>query len=792
MSEIALGTGNYTRRKKPMLPVVIDDYDDLLRFLRKNTVQLAFTRDEWMAKPKEERERVKATFNWIVGGKVNGTRNNANTEYRCLLTLDLERKKDQEERLPVWAKLRAQVKRAQCGVVLAKSTGYTDADPRARVYVLLDKPLQGPHAKRALKHLTRLVAQRLGVGAWLRPESWTWSSPMVLPVDFAEPKGEELVGAGGDSGLTLFAGPPLDVDAALREVALEMADTPVLWDSDTEEDPVFKALADAGLNPRRNEEDAVFFVCPFDHEHGKPTAQDPQSTQTAYWPNYHGRPLVRCLDTEPGDDHLTYTKLVEWLRDEGHLDQRPIQVPTGATEHDLASLFEQFMEGTFYFEHVVGAVPRPLQYHEARGWQACKQGEHFDFLRNTVIPWLGKQLAAIPVDTPLYEKIARLHGLAGRVSSVRAALTFAATAERLRTLPDQWDADPWLLGCPNGLVELRTGAFRPYTPADKLLRRTNANWDPSAPEPTLFLNLVEHLAPEAAAYLQRFAGHALVGKLLHERMLFIYGLEDDLRNGDNGKTTFANALADVLGSYYAMADSALLAETQFQKSSGSATTDINALIGARLALLNETDKSMVLSAVKLKRLVSVSDIAHRKMYAEQEQSRITAKLLVTTNRRPTVTDTDQGTWRRIAALPPQPPIPKDQRDPHYGEKLVAERDGILQWMYAGLRAVLADTSPDPMTPIGAVAQEVEEWRYGQDLFGQWAAEHLELGPTHRATRQRVYASYRDWCAANEHACPSEPQFRGELLSRFQTVTSPQGKKKAAGVMARIYVGVRLV
>jgi putative DNA primase/helicase len=46
--------------------------------------------------------------------------------------------------------------------------------------------------------------------------------------------------------------------------------------------------------------------------------------------------------------------------------------------------------------------------------------------------------------------------------------------------PDQLDADPWLLNCPNGTLELRTGHLRPHRREDFLTKMTAAPYDPAA------------------------------------------------------------------------------------------------------------------------------------------------------------------------------------------------------------------------------------------------------------------------------------------------------------------------
>jgi putative DNA primase/helicase len=47
--------------------------------------------------------------------------------------------------------------------------------------------------------------------------------------------------------------------------------------------------------------------------------------------------------------------------------------------------------------------------------------------------------------------------------------------------PVQFDAQPWLLNCINGTIDLRTGELRPHDPADLLTCLAPTDYKPDAP-----------------------------------------------------------------------------------------------------------------------------------------------------------------------------------------------------------------------------------------------------------------------------------------------------------------------
>jgi putative DNA primase/helicase len=65
-------------------------------------------------------------------------------------------------------------------------------------------------------------------------------------------------------------------------------------------------------------------------------------------------------------------------------------------------------------------------------------------------------------------------------AGVSGALTLASTEAGIVVTPDDLDADPFLLNCTNGTLDLRTGELRPHDPADLITKMTNAAYDPGA------------------------------------------------------------------------------------------------------------------------------------------------------------------------------------------------------------------------------------------------------------------------------------------------------------------------
>ncbi len=63
--------------------------------------------------------------------------------------------------------------------------------------------------------------------------------------------------------------------------------------------------------------------------------------------------------------------------------------------------------------------------------------------------------------------------------------------------PDDLDADPFLLNCANGTLDLRTSELRSHDPADLLTKMTGAAYRPDSAGPE-FAKFLERVQPGPA------------------------------------------------------------------------------------------------------------------------------------------------------------------------------------------------------------------------------------------------------------------------------------------------------
>src|SRR5487761_1513800 len=104
----------------------------------------------------------------------------------------------------------------------------------------------------------------------------------------------------------------------------------------------------------------------------------------------------------------------------------------------------------------------------------------------------------------------------------------------LAVVPGQFDKDPWLLNCPNGTLDLRTGKLREHRIEDYLTKLCATPYEPDVRCPVWhsFLDAIFAGNVSMIAYLQRLSGYWLTGDVREQILPIFWG------TGSNGKSTF--------------------------------------------------------------------------------------------------------------------------------------------------------------------------------------------------------------------------------------------------------------
>lgn len=341
---------------------------------------------------------------------------------------------------------------------------------------------------------------------------------------------------------------------------------------------------------------------------------------------------------------------------------------------------------------------------------------------------------------------------------------------------DKWDQDPWLLGCKNGVIELRTGTFRDGRQGDWLKTVCPTEWkgiDEPAPTWERFLREILDEDKELIAYLQKLLGYAITGTSSQHEFYVLWGA------GRNGKGTLLNTLKEVLGDLAGEVEAELLLSQRFSRHSGSPRSDIMSLRGKRLAWASEAEEGRRFNVSLLKWLVGGDWLLGREPYGREQVSwRPSHTLFLLTNHKPHASSDDFALWERIRLIPftlsfvdaPKAENEK-KRDPDLTEKLKAEAPGILAWL---VRGCLQWQKKKELLPPEKVKAATQEYRSGEDTLNQFFADRCVLEAGAKVKASTLYAEYSSWCTENGIGGLTGTRFGTRIKERFRAMKEEKG------------------
>jgi P4 family phage/plasmid primase-like protien len=466
-----------------------------------------------------------------------------------------------------------------------------------------------------------------------------------------------------------------------------------------------------------------------------------------------------------------YAKQYGWAGHQGELFPKEIE---GMTVDSFGDIFNGKKFAKFFSGKMLFCYPRSkwLKFTGLR-WEWCMAGEELQAAKQVaqqIAQLAANEFAKNPTD-PNSKKLLQHAQNTQNAYRLEAMLEMAA-AEPSMGIGDisQFDSDPMLLGCRNGVIELDYGHLLHPMPHMLITRQVAANFDHDAKCSSwlAFLNQCFLGNQETINYIQKALGYTLTGAVSEEVLHFCFGM------GRNGKSVFANVIAHIMGDYGITAP----AEMLMRKEKNGASNDIARLCGARLVLANETRSDQRFDDLTIKTLVSTERIAARFLYSELFEFWPTFKIWVRGNHKPVITDDSNGAWRRIRLVPFENNVSEDLVDPDLEAKLLAEKDGILMWMVEGV----LKWKSEGLNPSNQIRAASNQYRDDCDIIGEFIGEGYSLDPSLKISQNELWTSWQFWAKQNGYHQCSKKTFTRRLKDRGITTDSYIGGQRAyAGI-----------
>ena len=332
--------------------------------------------------------------------------------------------------------------------------------------------------------------------------------------------------------------------------------------------------------------------------------------------------------------------------------------------------------------------------------------------------------------------------------------TLKEARPKLAITPKELDADCYLLCTPDATYDLRKGLAgrREHRPDDFITKVTSVSPDGRGAD--LWekqLDLLFSGDRDLIEYVQLVAGTACVGKVFIEQMIIAYGC------GANGKSTFWNTLARVLGTY----SGNVSADTLTVGNRRNVQPEMAELKGKRLVIAAELEEGTRLNTSTAKRLSSTDEVYAEKKYKDPFSFAPSHTLVLYTNHLPKVGAIDPGTWRRLVVVPFNARLTEAGDIKNYAEYLYENAGGaILAWMIEGARKVIGMGFQIKQPPV--VEEAVAKYREENDWLSHFMAECCEVGTGYTAKSGELYQTYRSYCGETGDFSRSTAEFYAAL------------------------------
>ncbi len=320
------------------------------------------------------------------------------------------------------------------------------------------------------------------------------------------------------------------------------------------------------------------------------------------------------------------------------------------------------------------------------------------------------------------------------------------------------DRNPLLLGVENGVVDLRTGELRETESRDDYVtNRCTVRYDAAAtcPRWEQFITEITGLPtgdpnsfvprPAMARYLQKALGYSITGETVEQKLFLAWG------EGSNGKNGMFDAVKHLLGGYGRVLPSEALMATARQADSERPTALAATLAGARFVLSSETNDGQTLDVGLIKNHTGDAEMTARRMRENPFTFKITHKLWISTNNKPSLSQVDAAIRGRLHLIPFErkwnrpSEVVRDPTKPD-GDKtlpaqLAAEYEGILAWLVRG--AVLYQREGLDAPP--EVTAFTHAYIAQQDALARWLETTERCEPEQGTGASVLFNLFASWC-----------------------------------------------
>ena len=289
--------------------------------------------------------------------------------------------------------------------------------------------------------------------------------------------------------------------------------------------------------------------------------------------------------------------------------------------------------------------------------------------------------------------------------------------------------NPYLLGCENGVFDLRELEFRDGRPEDMLTFSTRINYnefDEDHDDIIMIKNFFSKLFVNESVrnYVFLLLASFLEGFNRFEQFYILTGI------GANGKSKLLELMRNAIGDYGSSVPVSVF--TAKRASSGSANPEIAKLVSVRFVETTEPEDKAPFNGSLIKEWSGNDKISYRDLYQGQTEFTPMFKIMLSCNNLPKLQADDDAIWRRIVVIPfnsrfivkPNMNDPLEfKRDDYLKEKLFIWKEAFLYMLIEYYKIYIREYN-GTLTSPNECMDATNEYRKVYDVYNEFISEHL--------------------------------------------------------------------
>jgi P4 family phage/plasmid primase-like protien len=329
------------------------------------------------------------------------------------------------------------------------------------------------------------------------------------------------------------------------------------------------------------------------------------------------------------------------------------------------------------------------------------------------------------------------------------------------------DSNPYLLGCENGVYDIRQRMFRNGHPDDFVSINTKVNYKKYSDKMPYIKNIqifLDQILPnvDIKEYLMLAISTCVSGENKEEKLYILTG------SGSNGKSVLMELVSKALGDYYMSCPITII--TRKRGSSNETSPEKVRMKGKRCGVFQETDDGDKINVGIMKEFTGGDEVLVRDLFKgsnEMIQYKPQIKCFMTCNQLPAIPSNDDGTWRRLRVIEFSSKFVDNPTKSNEFKINTNLKQDITNWASTFL-SYLVHIYETKYRDINYLKEPTEvmasttQYKMENDFYTEYIMDRIERTTSIKNTisRENLYKDFKEWYKTNYEGrpVPKKPEF----------------------------------